>query len=649
VAVVKTPAAGVDTVKLDTWPKLLEHNCARFGAGGKAMRYKHYGIWQSHSWKDYFENVKYLALGLQSLGFEPGSRLLIVGDNSPEWYFAEMAAQCNRGISVGLYSDLSAAEIEHVSRDCAADFAMVEDEEQADKLVQIRDRLPNLRTVVYWRHKGLNKHDQDTFIGLRDVLEMGHRYETDHPSAFEKSIAAGRADDVCAIVYTSGATQDAPKGTLQSHRSLMSNSQHYVEADGLSHKDDLACSLPPAWITEQWVAFGCHLLSGGTVNYAESSETQQKDMREIAPRVALYSSRLWESQAGQVQAKLRGASRLKRSASRLLMPIGQRTADIRDEKRKPGLHWRLLDAFADLVVYRQVRDSLGLPRARVCYTYGSALSPETFRFFRGLRVPLKSIYGSTEAGAITGAAGGVQSFGSVGKVNPGVEVMFGEQSEIVVRHPGVFVGYHNDPGMTAEVMNEGWIRTGDQGHMNADQELVFVDRVEDLITLPCGDVLAPQDIECRLKHSPYIKDAWVHSGQDCDFVTAVIILDAENTGRWADRNKIPYTTFGDLSQKPEIYRLIREEIALVNQDLPDTRRVEKYVNLHKEFDPDEYELTRNRKLRRAVLRQRYLDLIEALSGERTSVEVEAEFTYQDGRSGKIKTALQIATVGQGDQ
>ena len=387
---------------------MLEHNCARFGAGGKAMRYKHYGIWQSYSWQDYFENVKYLALGLLSLGFEPGSRLLIVGDNSPEWYFAEMAAQCNRGISVGLYSDLSAAEIEHVARDCAADFAMVEDEEQADKLVQIRDRLPNLRTVVYWRHKGLSKHDRDTFIGLRDVLEMGHRYETDHPGAFEENIAAGRADDVCAIVYTSGATQDAPKGALQSHRSLMSNSQYYVEADGLSHKDDLACSLPPAWITEQWLAFGCHLLSGGTVNYAESSETQQKDMREIAPRVALYSSRLWESQAGQVQAKLRGASRLKRSASRLLMPVGQRAADIRDEKRKPGLHWRLLDAFADLVVYRQVRDSLGLPRARVCYTYGSALSPETFRFFHALRVPLKSIYGSTEAGAITGAAGGVQ-------------------------------------------------------------------------------------------------------------------------------------------------------------------------------------------------------------------------------------------------
>ena len=400
------PAVKIDMTELDTWPKRLQHNSARFGAGGKAMRYKRYGIWQSYSWQDYLQNVKYLALGLLSLGFGPGSRLLIVGDNSPEWYFAQMAAQCMRGISVGLYSDLSAAEIEYAARDCSADFAMVEDEEQADKLVQIRDRIPSLRTVVYWRYKGLSKHESETFIGLRHVLEMGRQYEMDHPGAFEENVAAGKAEHVCAIVYSSGATGEAPRGSLQSYRSLMWNSKCYVELDGLSDKDDLACSLPPCWITEQWLAFGCHLLCGGTVNFAEGAETQQVDMREIAPNVALYSSRLWESQARQVQARLRGASRLKRSASRLLMPVGQKIVDAQDEKRRSGLHLRLLDAFADLVVYRQVRDSLGLPRARVCYAYGSTLSPETFRFFHGVRVPLKAIYGSTEAGAVTGAARG---------------------------------------------------------------------------------------------------------------------------------------------------------------------------------------------------------------------------------------------------
>jgi len=646
--VTASPAV-LHTTTLDTWPKVLDHNSAHFGAHAKAMRYKHDGIWQSYTWRDYLSNVKYLALGLLSLGFTAGSKLLIVGDNSPEWYFAEMAAQCNRGISVGLYSDLSAAEIEHIARDSEAEFAMVEDQEQADKILEIRERLPRLRTVVYWRYKGLNDYDHEGFVGLRDVLERGRRHEAEHPGAFEENILAGKADDVCAIVYTSGATGDAPKGALHSHRSLMAGAQRYYELDRLGPKDDLACALPPAWITEQWLAFGCHLLSGGTVNFAESSETLQEDLREVAPSVAFYSTRLWESLAGQVQARLRGAGFLKRTVSGWLMPVGQRIADARYEKRRPGLQWRLLNMVADLLVYRHIRDSLGLPHARVCYTSGSTLAPEAFRFFHVLRVPLKNIYGSAEAGAVTGAADAIQTPGTAGSVNPGVEVRFTEESEIVVRNPGAFLGYYNDPEMTARVLDDGWVRTGDKGRLNGDQELIFIDRLRDVMTLPCGDLLVPQDIESRLKHSPYIKDAWVLAGRDCQFVSAVIIIDADNTGRWADKMKTTYTTFGDLSQKPEIYRLIEQEIALLNKDLPDTQRVEKYVNLHKEFDPDEHELTRNRKLRRAFLRKTYPALMAALGGDSTSVEVEAEFTYQDGRTGKLKTALEIATVGRGDR
>lgn len=643
-----TAPAGSDTIKLDTWPKVLEHNSAHFGAHSKAMRYKHYGIWQSYSWRDYYSNVKYLSLGLASLGFGPGSRLLIVGDNSPEWYFAELAAQCGRGISVGLYSDLSAAEIEHIAWDCEADFAMVEDEEQADKMLLILERLPALKAVVYWRYKGLSETDDERFVGLRDVLDMGRRYEAEHPRVFEEGIAAGKADDVCAVVYTSGATGDAPKGTAQSYRSLMSNSRRYTELDHLGPKDDLASALPPAWITEQWLAFGCHLLSGGTFNFPESSETLQEDMREIAPSVIVYNSRLWESETGQVQAKLRGASRVKRTFSSLLMPVGEGLVDARYEKRNPGLGRRLLNVLADLIVYREIRDSLGLPHARACYTSGSGLSPETFRFFHALKVPLKSVYGSAEAGAVTGAGDGVQAPGTVGSVNPDVEIRFGDEGEILVRHPGVFLGYHNDSESTGQVLQDGWVRTGDSGYQNADEDLVFVDRVQDLMPLACGDVLAPQGIESRLKHSPYIKDAWVLAGRDCQYVSAVVIVDADNTGRWADRSKVTYTTFGDLSQKPEVYELIHQEIVLVNKGLPDTLRVERYVNLHKEFDPDEGELTRNRKLRRAFLRRRYPGLIQALGGDDKTVEVEAEFTYQDGRTGKIRTALQIATVGQGD-
>ncbi len=314
-----TPESVVDVAALDTWPKVLQYNSAYYGAHSKAMRYKHYGIWQSYSWQEYLANVKYLALGLYCLGFRPGSKLLIVGDNSPEWYFAELAAQCNRGMSVGLYSDLSAAEIEHIARESGADFAMVEDQEQVDKMFLIHERLPDLKTVVYWRYKGLSDHGHQGFLGLREVLENGRRYEVDHPGLFEEGIAAGRADDVCAIVYTSGTTGDAPRGALHSYRSLMSGAEQYRKLDHLTHKDTLVCALPPAWLMEQLLAFGCHLLCGGVVNFAESSETLQDDIREIAPSVVLHNSRLWESQAGSVQAKLRGASRFKK--------VSLRTAD----------------------------------------------------------------------------------------------------------------------------------------------------------------------------------------------------------------------------------------------------------------------------------------------------------------------------------
>ena len=648
-ALLKTPVARLDLATLDTWPKVLQFNSASLGARANAMRYKHYGIWQSLTWQDYFSNVKYLALGLLSMGFAPGSRLLIVGENAPEWYFAEMAAQCDRGLSVGLYSDLSAPEIEHVARDCGADFAIVGDQEQVDKMQLIIDRLPSLRRVVYWRYKGLSGQTDERFIGLRDLLASGHRYEAEHPEAFEDNIAVGAADDACAIIYTSGATRDVPKGTLHSYRSLMASSRCYAELDRLGPKDDLACAVPPAWITEQWLAYGCHLLSGGTVNFAESSETLQEDLREVAPSVVFYSSRLWESLAGQVQAKLRGSSFLKKTVSGLLMPVGRRAADAAYEGRKAGLHWRLLGLLADPLVYRPIRDNLGLPHARVCYTSGATLSPESFRFFHTLRVPLKDIYGSAEAGAVTGAADGRQALETVGSINPGVEIALSDEGEILVRGPGSFLGYHGDPEGSARVRADGWVHTGDKGAMGPGGQLVFIDRLQDAMTLACGDVLYPQQIESRLKHSPYIKDAWVLAGQDCRFVSVVVIIDVDNTGSWADKRKVSYTTFGDLARQPEVYRLIEQEIAAVNRELPDTRRIEKYVNLHKEFDPDEHELTRNRKLRRGLLRRCYPALIEALGGDATSVEVEAEFTYQDGRTGKITTALEIATVGQGGQ
>lgn len=632
--------------ELDTWPKVLRHNAARFGAEGAAMRYKHYGIWHSYSWEDYLSKVKGLALGLRSLGFGPESRLLIVGDNSPDWLFAQLAAQGNRGVSVGLYSDLSAAEIERIARDSEADFAMVEDEEQADKIAEIRDRLPHLKTVVFWRYKGLSDRDRSVFVGLRDVLSLGREYEAEHPGAFEESVASGNADDVCSIVYTSGTGLEGPKGTVHSHRSLMANARVYVELDGLGPKDDLAGYLPPAWITEQWLTFGCHLLSGAILNFAESAATHEGDVREIAPRLLVYSSRLWESRAGQVQARMRGASRLKRRAAGWALRVGYHRVEMAQRERKPALRWRLLDVIADGIVFRPVRDSLGLSRARVCYTSGSTLSTDAIRFFRALKVPIKNIYGSAEAGAVTGAADRIQSDGTVGSVNPGVESTVTDQGELLVRHPGTFLGYHNDPDRTARVLSDGWVRTGDTVGSGAADELVFVDRLDDLITLPCGDIVAPQSVESRLRSSPYIKDAWVLAGEGCEALSAVVVVDAVTAGRWADQRKVRYTTFADLAHTPEIYGLIDDEIASINQDLEGSERIEKYVIFHREFDPDEFELTRDRKLRRALLAERYGALMRALAGGQTSVEAEGSTARGGGPAGNIQAILRIATVGR---
>jgi long-chain acyl-CoA synthetase len=516
-----------------------------------------------------------------------------------------------------------------------------------DKLALVRDRLPELKTIVYWRYKGLSSETGAGFVGLHAVLEMGQRYEAEHPGVFEENIAAGSGDDACAIIYTSGVAKD-PKATLHSYRSLITDSQAFIAADDLSVKDNIVSYLPPAWVTEQWLAFGCHLLSGGTVNFAESSETQRADVREIAPSLVVYNSRLWESEAGEILAKIRGAGWLKRLSTHWSLPIGYKVAKARYGGKNPSLYLRGLNAVANLIAFRSIRDSLGLPHAKACYTSGATLSSEALRFFHALRVPIRDVYGSAEAGAITGASAGLQSPGTVGRVNQDVEVKIAEAGEILVRHPGTFLGYAQESG-NGGVAADGWVRTGDMGELTPDGRLIFVDRVEDLITLPCGDVVGPQEIESRLKYSPYIKDAWVHTEQGCESLSAVIVIDAANTAHWADKRKVAYTTFAGLSQQSQVYELIHEEIAAVNGGLPEARRIARYVNLNREFDPDEHELTRNRKLRRPFLRERYAGLARALSGEDESVEVETEFTYQDGRTGKIKTALRIATVGQGEK
>ncbi|HXZ95037.1 MAG TPA: AMP-binding protein [Dehalococcoidia bacterium] len=632
--------------KGDTWPKILKYNYEKYGDNRKAMRYKHYGIWQPYTWKDYYFNVKYLALGLLSLGFEPGDKLLVIGDNAPQWYYAELAAQANHGASVGLYSDLIPPEIKYIAQNSEARFAMVENQEQVDKFLQIKDELPLLKKVIYWSYKGLAHYDDHILVGYMQVLQLGEKYEEKHPGLFEQNVETGKADDVCALVYTSGTT-GVPKGAVHAYRTMRTGADYYLHLDPWHENDNVVPHLPPAWMTEQWFGIGCHLLSANTLNFAEAPETQQRDTKETGPSIVLYGARLWEGQAAMVQARILGADAIKRLAFRLLMPIGYKVADLKFQKKKPSLLWRILYSLADMALFRPIRVSLGLSNARICYTTGAMLSPDAFRFYHALNLPLKNLYGSTEGGALTGAKNDDIRLETVGPAHKGTDVRITDKGELIYRQPGIFVGYYKDPDKTAEVLKDGWFYSGDSGFIREDGHVVFVDRVKDLVQLASGDKLAPQFIESRLRFSPYIKDAWVVAGPKREYASAIIIINYDNVSRWAGRRRVAFTTFAELSQRPEVYELVKQDIERINSALPPGSRVRKYINLHKEFDPDEGELTRTRKLRRSFLEERYRELIDAIYGDQTEVPIEARVRYQDGRMGTIKTTLTIKSI-EGD-
>ncbi|OGP52967.1 MAG: hypothetical protein A2Y65_05325 [Deltaproteobacteria bacterium RBG_13_52_11] len=643
-------ATGIEQVnreKGDTWPKVLTYNYDKYGSKRRAMRHKHYGIWQPYTWKDYYLNVKYLALGLLSLGFKPGDKVIIIGDNAPQWYYAELAAQAIHGVSVGVYSDLTPPEIQYIAKNAEARFAIVEDQEQADKLLQIKDELPLLTKIIYWNYKGLIHAGDRALVGYRQALQQGEQYEKEHPGVFEQNVGTGKADDVCAIVYTSGTTGGRPKGAVHTYKTMRAGADFLLQLDPWYEHDNVVPTLPPAWMTEQWFAIGCHLLSASTLNFAEAPETQQRDAQEINPSIVFQGARRWGSQAAMVHARILAAHAIKRFAFRLFMPIGYKMADVKFQKKKPSVFLKTLYALANIILLKPIRSKLGLSNARICYTLDSVLSPDAFRFYHALNLPLKSLYGTTEGGILAGARNDDICLDTVGPVvHKGIEVRITDKGELRYRQPGIFVGYYKDPDETAKVLKGGWFCSGDSCFVREDGHLVFVDRVQDLVELASGDRLAPQLIESRLRFSPFIKDAWVLAGPKKVYPSAIIVMNYNTVSRWAGQRGVAYTNFAELSQRPEVYELLKQDIDKINSTLPPGSRVEKYVILHKEFDPEEGELTRTRKLRRVFLKERYRALINAIYGNKTEVPIEARVTYRDGRLGTIKTILSIKPVSK---
>jgi long-chain acyl-CoA synthetase len=628
--------------KRETIPQLILSNCAKWGPQ-TAMSMKMFGVWHRYSWQNYLDNVKFFSLGMISLGLQRGDVTCIIGDNEPQWFWGEFAVQAAGGIATGIFVDSIPSEVKFIAEHSDASFAIVNDQEQTDKLLEIKQDLPLLKKVIYWDPKGLRNYDDPILMSFNRVMELGREYEKTHPGLFERNVEQGRGEDNAFIYYTSGTT-GLPKGAILTHRALITTARGFINRYPLTENDNLVSNFPAAWVGDSFFATIPHLLTGAKLNFPEEPETIAEDTREIGPNFVIYGPRQWEGLVSEIQVKILDANPLKRFTYNLFLPVGHKIADMKFEGKTPNLFWRFLHFIAYLSLFRPLKDRLGLSKVRFAVTGSSVLSLDTFRLIHAIGVELRQCYASTEAGLISSHGQGEIKFESVGRPALGTSLRITKEGELLVTSDCMFTGYHKNPEKTAVTLIDGWCHTGDAVNINEQGHLIFMDRLEHMGMLKSGAKYAPQYIEGRLRFSPYIKDAMVIGGRDKDYVSAIINIDFAMVGKWAERHRIPYTTFVDLSQKKEVADLVRQDLERVNGYLPESSRVRKFVLLHKEFDPDEAELTRTRKLRREFMEQRYKELIDALYGGRDRVDVQAPVTYRDGRKGVVATAIQVRNV-----
>lgn len=628
----------------ETFPQLLLERAAEYG-DQPALREKIYGIWQSVSWNDYVRHVRYFCQGLVSLGLTPDDTIAIIGDNRPEWIYAELAAQAAGARGIGIYQDAVVSEMIYIVTHADVKFMVVEDQEQVDKVLEMWGELRGVSKVIYYDPKGLRNYAEDFLMHFPDVEKLGQDFELQNPGWFESRVAAGKGDDIAILSTTSGTTGD-PKLAVISHTNLIAMGGNLMSIDPLERRDRFVSFLPMAWIGEQMMSFACSLQRGFVLHFPEEPETALANIREIGPQAMFSPPRIWENLVSQVIVKMEDSTWLKRQFFKWAMRVGYRMADVHFRKEEPSLWLKVLYFLADWTVFQMVKDHLGLRHLKRAYTGGAALGPDVFRFFHALGVNLKQIYGQTEASGISVIhRDGDIKFQTVGTPVPGTEVQIAETGEILLKSEAIFQGYYRNPSATRESLKNGWLHSGDAGYFDEDGHLVVIDRAKDVMTLHDGTKFSPQFIENKLKFSPYIKEAVVFGG-DWPFVTAMINVDMDNTGKWAENHKIAYTTYTDLAQKAEVYALVRQQVEAANADLPEAARIQRFVLLHKELDADEAELTRTRKVRRGFIAQRYDDIISALYSQDDHLDVETTITYQDGRTARLQTRLRIESLDQ---
>jgi long-chain acyl-CoA synthetase len=631
-----------------TLPGLLLQNKEKFGAKKIALREKEFGIWQEYSWESYYEHVKNFSLGLECLGFKKGDKLAIIGDNRPEWLWAELAAQSLGGVPLGIYQDSILTEVAYVIDHSDVTIVVAEDQEQCDKILALKEKIPRVVKLIYADPKGMRSYDDPLLISFQEVENLGRDKDHSNPQHFVEAVQSLKEEDIGFIAFTSGTT-GFPKGSVLTHKNMIAMAGNLNQVDPKYEEDEFVSFLPLPWVGEQMIAVSTALLVGFTVNFPEKPETAMEDLYEIGPNVIFSPPRIWEGLSRSIMVKISDASFIKRLIYRLSLPIGYQWADFKFENIAPRWYWRVLYALAYIAVFRALKDRLGFSKVRSATTGGALLGPDVFRFFHALGIELKQIYGQTEiAGIATIHRAGDVKYDTVGLPIPETEIRISEEGEILARSQALFQGYWKNPEATADALRDGWLHSGDAGFFTKEGHLVCIDRVKDLMQLEDGTKFSPLFIENKLKFCPYIVEAVV-VGHQKTFIGALVSIDFKHTGKWAEEHNVPYTTYSDLSSKKEVYQLIEKEVYRVNKTLPEGMKIRRFILLYKELDADDEELTRTRKVRRGFIGEKYKKEIDAIYRGDRKISVETMIKYQDGRVATVQRDLYVHTMNHDEE
>lgn len=623
---------------------ILARNAREHGAE-IAMRERDHGIWQEISWADYLERVLSLAAGLDAAGLKPRDTILVIGDNRPALYIGMLAAITLTAIPSPAYPDTNPDEIAGQMRREGIRFAIAEDQEQVDKLMAIRASYPELELVVYDDARGLKGKEPAGTASISALMERGAARLKAEPALREALIARPSVHDIAVLLHSSGTT-GAPKGIPLKHGHVLSGVRNAAAAGYFQEGEVHMANLPMAWVGDFIFSIGAAIVLRFIVNVPEKQETALHDLREIAPTIYFSSPRAWSNMLTRIQVGIEESTPFKRWLYRRFMPFAVELERRRLDGRKPSVSERVRRGLGDLLIYGPIRDQLGLARVERPYTAGEAIGEEVFLFFRALGLNLRQFYGQTENCALAVAQSPADmKLHTVGRPFPGVEIRIDASGEILMKGGNVFDGYHQNEAASAQTLKDGWLHTGDAGLVEPDGQIVVLGRVSEVVHTRGGERYIPTYIENRLKFSQYIRDVCV-VGKDRDFLAAIVCIDFEAVGHFAQENGISYTSFADLSQKPQIYDLVDGILMHLNALLPEALRVRRFVNLHKEFDPDDGEVTRTRKLKREVIDRHYGPILEALYDGRGAIEFEAKITYETGEESVLKRSLTLRDTGR---